>query len=110
MKKNFDMELSALIEMAKSLQNEVRSQKATSKPRKGKKMTKAESNQWKLAIINEVRRNDQIRREDLIRNLIPYAKKGKGKYQKLYWQVSNMVRTGELFPKGGGLSVHLLQD
>ena len=104
------MELSALIEMAKQLQNEVRSQNSTSKPRKSKKMTKAESNQWKIAIINEVRRNDGIRREDLVRKLLPYSKKGKGRYQKMYWKVSEMVRQGELFPKGRGLSVNLLQD
>lgn len=104
-------ELRALQAKVEDLQRLVVEDSLTNqRPRTRKKMTKTVSEHWQEKIINEVRRNDGISREELIRNILPYAKKGKGMYQKLYWHISNMLRDGRLFRKGRGLTIHLVKQ
>jgi hypothetical protein len=106
-KRMLKAELSALSEKVVELQKLLVEDSVTI--RKLRKVSKEEATHWRVSIINEVRRNDQISREDLIRSLLPYSKKGKGKYLKMYWFIGNMVRNGELFVKNRGLTVHLLK-
>jgi len=98
-------ELSALKAKVEDLQKLVAEESLTnSRPRAKRKMTKNVATHWRESIIYEVSRNDGIGREELIRKVLPYAKKGRGMYQKLYWFISNMIRNHELVVKGRGLT------
>ena len=100
-------ELSALKAKVEDLQKLVAEESLTStKPRAKKKMTKNVATHWRESIIKEVSENDGISREKLIRSILPYAKKGRGMYQKLYWFISNMIRNHELVVKGRGISLY----
>jgi len=100
-------ELRTLQAKVEDLQKLVAEESLTStRPRAKKKMTKNVATHWRESIINEVRKNDGISREELIRSILPYAKKGRGMYQKLYWFISNMIRNHELVVKGRGLSTY----
>jgi len=70
------------------------------------KFTKEEATYWRSRILSEVRFNDKITREDLIRRkLMPFGK-DEAKYKRMYSFISNMVRNRELFVKDRGLTVH----
>lgn len=71
-------ELSALKAKVEDLQKLVAEEALTNQRPRAQKMTKKVATHWRESIINEVRENDGISREKLIRSVLPYAKKGKG--------------------------------